>query len=778
MKTDHQISTIKLGEFEPSIGLMLRERKDRFGPRVACQERSSLYGEKPYFSQTTWEKLYAEIASVGSSLIASSTKKGDKLAVLSRNRKEMLIFELACMSIGAVSVPIFSEYPSAQVDYILSHSGAKILVVCDLDHLHTVLKTQASKHLETVFLMENTLHSCSLDLRPFSSLLETNAEVRAAGFPEFHSRIQEILPDDPCVMMYTSGTTGKPKGVILSHGNILSQQKALDQLWQLGPSDRFLSYLPWHHSFGGLFERFRALYCGATFTLDDSYGKDLPRLIENFKAVKPTVYFSAPRVYQALVSEAKHDPEVEAQLIHQDLKFIFTAAAPLPADVAQYFKERSIPVVEGWGLTETSPCCTLTSLDVERSNGVVGVPMPGIEVRISPSHEILVKGPNIMLGYHNDEDRTSKMIDTEGWLHTGDLGEITPSGLMLKGRKDGVFKLSNGEKVSSHLIETGLVNGSDYIDTAIAVGRGQNHVTALIFPNFKNVCSWAKNQGIADTEIKSLLRSNQVRELLVDEIEKMNLRLNEKYARIRAAAVIDRPLSLERTELTPSLKVVRVKVQEHFAPTIQWLYDLLKSGLHKAMSLDGRYLIREHLLLPSDFSQPMEISTDLNPSPQKKYEPSEILYERNINSVVERLDENSIRAEASLVDLNHGMRVCLTIDLRTDLILSATARILKAPFEICTRTTSQVKRLEGLRLTRGINRKLLETLGGSQGCTHLYELALNAVRLAYNVKMGMEFDWNEWVSRTVSEEDFIEAARPHLKNSCLPFSELADGPLK
>jgi len=234
--------------------------------------------------------------------------------------------------------------------------------------------------------------------------------------------------------------------------------------------------------------------------------------------------------------------------------------------------------------------------------------------------------------------------------------------------------------------------------------------------------------------------------------------------------VIGRPLSLEKAELTPSLKVVRVQVQEHFAPTIRGLYDALKHRQGKSGSSEGRYLSPQTLLLPSDFPQPMEISPEPEPSSKIESGPTEILYERNINSDVERLDDRSIRAEASLVDLNHGMRVCLTIDLKTEIIQSASARILKAPFQICSQTTERVRELEGLRLSRGINRKLLEVLGCAEGCTHLYELALNAVRLAYNVKMGMEFDWEEWVSRTVSEDEFIEAAMPHLKNSCLPFA--------
>ncbi|MBT3786263.1 AMP-binding protein [bacterium] len=769
MRMNYQKSDQSLGSFEPSIGMMLAERRNRLGSLTVLRQRIKGLEQGPIFSKTSWDELYFEIASVGTSLLTMGVQPSDKLAVLSRNSREMLVFELACMSIGAVSVPIFSEYPPPQVEYILVHSDAKYLAVSDGDHLETVLKANGSDGLKRIFLLQEAPLEFSLNVSAFSELLKIDEKVKSSGFLKFHEAMERVTPQEPCVIMYTSGTTGKPKGVVLTHGNILSQQKALDQLWNLGPADRFLCYLPWHHSFGGLFERFRALYSGATLCLDDSYGRDLQRLIENFKAIKPTVYFSAPRIYQALVTEAKHDPSVESELIHKELKFVFTAAAPLPTDVSQYFRDKGIPVVEGWGLTETSPCCTITSLKSKPLNSVVGHPMPGIELRICESGEILVKGPNVMLGYYKDPERSARILDKSGWLHTGDLGELSDKGLKLKGRQDGVFKLANGEKVSSHLIETELVNSNDYIDSAVAIGVGRNYVCALLFPNFKNLSSWAKEQGIKDTEIASLLKSDAVRTLLAQEIEEVNKRLTEKYARIRAAVVVGRPLSLERSELTPSLKVVRSRVEEHFSPTIHTLYEILQRKLQGPVN--GLYLKKEQLFLPSDFAHPMEIVADTNQALNSQPGSGQIIYERNINSVVKRLDEWTIRAEASLVDLNHGMRVSLTIDLRTNNIHSATASILKAPFQICTRTTELIKNLEGIRLERGINRKLLQILGCSNGCTHLYELALNAVRLAFNVRMGLSFNWDEWVSRTVSEDEFIEAALPQLRNSCLPFCD-------
>ena len=567
-------SPIALGDYEPTIGVMLKNRSENFGTKIALQERIISEDSTPRFKGRSWLQLYDEIARIGASFIEIGIVKGDKIAIVSRNRYEMLLLEAAVMSIGAMSVPVFSEYPPPQLDYILTHSDARFLVTSDQRHLDTLLRTEVFKRLERIYVMDTfqppELNNKNITtIYPFHSLLKPSNNNYLKLFEE---HIEEVGPCDPCLIMYTSGTTGLPKGVVLCHCNILSQQKAVSLLWDMGPEDRFLSYLPWHHSFGGLFERFRALYSGATFTIDDSYGKDLPRLIENFKAIQPTVYFSAPKIYQAIVAEAKLDKEIENQLIHSELKFIFTAAAPLPKDISDYFKSKNIPVVEGWGLTETSPCCTLTSINENRQSGLVGHPIPGVTIKISDKGEILVKGPNLMLEYYKAPKENLNIIDKEGWLHTGDLGEITPDGLRIKGRLDGVFKLTNGEKVSSHSVEVQLVGSNDFIDVAVVTGPGREFVAGLIVPNFTTLAAWAAKHQIHVSEQSELIRDKQIRKLLASEVNKSNTLINPKYSRIKTAAVIKRVLSIERGELTPSLKVVRNKVIENYSEAVEAMY--------------------------------------------------------------------------------------------------------------------------------------------------------------------------------------------------------------
>ncbi|MBL0126455.1 MAG: AMP-binding protein [Flavobacteriales bacterium] len=294
-------------------------------------------------------------------------------------------------------------------------------------------------------------------------------------------------PDALCLNMYTSGTMGTPKCVQLSHRNILSQQAALAMLWDLGPDDRFLSYLPWHHSFGGIFELFTALRTGATMYLESGYGKDPMEIMENWKLVRPTVFFSVPKVYQSLVELTRQDPEVERLFFHAGLKFIFTAAAALPQKLSEEFERRGVPVIEGWGLTETSPCCTLTDPVRKRATGVVGNPLPGITIRFAEDGEVLVKGPNVMCGYYKNDEANAGLFTDDGFFHTGDIGEATPDGLKLITRKDRIFKLSNGEKVIPSDLEKLIEFKCHYISFAMVVGSGQEYPIALLFPEQETI---------------------------------------------------------------------------------------------------------------------------------------------------------------------------------------------------------------------------------------------------------------------------------------------------
>lgn len=560
---DAHTSPVPLGEHERSLGEVLRERTRRWEECTYLR-----YRDGDAVRDVSRGEFGAAVSRIARHLIALGVQPGARVAMLSENRVEMFQAELAVISIGAVTVPIFHGYPPASVDYVLGHAQPRYVIVSNSRQLAKIERARHAR-VEGFYCMDADAASRKWGARDFAELLEPG-EVEPASLDE---RIDAVEPDDLCVVMYTSGTTGPPKGVKLSHRNIISQQKAVELIWDIGPSDVMMSYLPWHHSFGGLFERFMALYHGPTQCLDDSRGRDVDRLIENWGLFQPTVFFSVPRVHDQLIARCREQREVAEMVFGGRLRFVFTAGAPLPAHVEAEYRERNIPIIEGWGLTETSPCVTLTEMDGPWRSGYVGFPIPGVTVRLDADGEILVKGPNVMSGYLDDEEATSRVLDAEGWLHTGDLGEFTSNGLWLMGRRDGAFKLTTGEKVHPQRVENVLVNESPYIGAAIAVGRGEDFVAALIYPDFSRLREWA---ALNNVRADSLLKHPAVHELFAAELARVNALIEVKYQRIRRAVLIDGEPTLDNGELTPSGKLVRTVVMKNyealtgrlFAPTV------------------------------------------------------------------------------------------------------------------------------------------------------------------------------------------------------------------
>lgn len=556
---EEHTSSVSLGELEPSMGVVLRERAARFG-------------DKPYLRYWTQDGVitlsFAEFSrrvfQVARHLVELGVRPGDRMAMLSENRAEMYIAELAAMSIGAVSVPIFAGYPAAQVGYVLRHARPRFLFACNAKQLEKVDLARCS-WLERTFCFSFDAKAAAMGAEDFSTLLAEGG----APHGRLDTRLEAVKPTDLALIMYTSGTTGPPKGVRLLHRNLVSQQKALSQVWDVGQDDVFLTYLPWHHSFGGLFERFMSLYNGSELCLDDSRGKDLDRMLENWKRFRPTLFFSVPRIHGMLISRAANNPQVASMLFDGRLRFVFTAAAPLPAHVEAAYREHNVPVLEGWGLTETSPCVTVRTSEHPWRAGYVGFPIPGVSIRIGSDQEILVKGPNVMEGYLDDEEATAHVISADGWFRTGDLGEFTSDGLRILGRRDGAFKLTTGEMVHPQRVENVLVNESHYIGTAVVLGSGRDFVGVLIFPDWARLHGWAQSRGLPE---EGLSEHPAVLELFAAELDRVNPLIEPKYARIRRAVLADREPTLDRGELTPSAKVVRRVIIEAFRSRIDALF--------------------------------------------------------------------------------------------------------------------------------------------------------------------------------------------------------------
>lgn len=549
-----------LGDYERSLGAMLTDRVRRFGDRTYLRER---HGQET--RSITWKELGRQVFQIAKNLIQEGIRPGDRIAMISENRSEMFLFELATMIIGGVTVPVYAGYLPRQIAYLLGHARPKWVVVSGR---HQLGKIEKERHpsVQRYFCMDYDVDCSSWEAEEFLGLMREGG----ASTEELEARIQAVQPDDLCVVMYTSGTTGMPKGVRLMHRNLLSQQKAIGLLWDIGEKDTVMGYLPWHHSFGGLFERFVTLYHGCEYCLDDSRGKDMDRLIENWRLYNPSLFFSVPRVHDLLLARCRASPDVERAVFDGRLRFVFTAGAPLPAPIGSAYRERNIPVMEGWGLTETSPCVTLTPLDNKWKSGLVGFPIPGVKIRLDADQEILVKGPNVMEGYLDDEEATAHVIDEDGWFHSGDLGEFTPEGLRIFGRKDGAFKLTTGEKVHPQRIENVLMNESPYISLALVVGNGRDYVGALIFPAMGLLRQWADQKGVS---ADNLVESSVVKDLFAEELARINPSIEVKYQRVSRAVLVGEEPSLANGELTPSGKVVRRAVMDHHTDKLDKLFS-------------------------------------------------------------------------------------------------------------------------------------------------------------------------------------------------------------
>lgn len=556
-----------LKPYPKNIGTFFFEQCEKTPDQTILLQRKPGEGQ---FTGLSWRELRVAVEAVCHAFLNEGLTSGQKIAILSENRSEMLVVELAAFCLGLVATPIFSGYFSDQVNFLLRHSESRLLFVADAQQHQKVdgpnLLPQLKKIL--VFSDENMAGVQDARVQGFSPWLAKAASPKS---PAWRQQALDLSANAPAFLMYTSGTTGDPKGVLLSHRNVLSQHQGISQVWDFGPEDRLLSYLPWHHCFGGIFEVFLSLYNNIPMAIDGSRGKDFELLIENWGMIRPTIYLSVPAIYQAMVTKIKQNPDLKPLIFHSELRAIFTAAAPLPPALYDIFAKEGVKVHEGWGLTESTPDITVTRPDRSYKPGIVGDVLPGVEIKLSVEGEVLARGPNIMLGYFKNPESTRRAIDDQGWLHTGDLGEFTPDGLRIIGRADGVFKLVNGEKVPSALIEGQLVSHVPFINRACVVGRGRLFLVAILFVNEVELLNWARNQGL-EKPLHHLVEEKAVRDMIAAGVEKTNSLSAAKYHHIKAYHVTAVPPSLERGELTPTSKLCAPRVQKNYAAIIERLF--------------------------------------------------------------------------------------------------------------------------------------------------------------------------------------------------------------
>ncbi|HPD64167.1 MAG TPA: long-chain fatty acid--CoA ligase [Bacteroidia bacterium] len=537
-------------------------------------------------------------------LLALGIKPGDKIATITNSRPEWNIADMGIMQIGAIHIPIYPNITEEEYDYILRHSESKYVFISSDAIYSRIRKTyEESGSISAIYSFEKINGIDKL----WTEILELGKNNQA---PEKLEEIKSsIQPDDVATIIYTSGTTGKPKGVMLSHNNIISNVKACRPNFPIDETSRILSYLPVCHVYERMVQ-YVFQYAGCSIYYVENMGTivdniqeikphaftTVPRLLEkvydrimfkgrNLKGIKKAIFFWAVKLgdqYKEVGNSAWYlfKLKIADKLVFSkwraafgnEILFIISGGAALQERLARIFWAAGVPVLEGYGMTESSPVIAVNELKREKLRfGTVGVPLNNIEVKIAEDGEILTRGPHVMKGYYKAPELTDEVIDDEGWLHTGDLG-ILADGKFLKitGRKKSMFKTSMGKYIIPELMETKL-RESKFIEQCMILGENQKFVAAIISPDFQYLKNWCNIKGHGFGNKINVVKNPEVRKRFQKEIDYYNQFFNPHEQIIKFELVPDE-WAVETGELTPTLKVKRSVIEKKYEDAIKKLF--------------------------------------------------------------------------------------------------------------------------------------------------------------------------------------------------------------
>jgi long-chain acyl-CoA synthetase len=570
-------------------------------------------------SRMTYGELDRWVDAVAAKLVSLGVKRGDAVGILSSNRPQWVIADLAILSLGARVVPLYPTLPPSYLRYIIDDSGMTALVAGD-PALITSISTFADETRglkETLLLDDAAIASgtsgFSSDLR---SDLRDDMARRSVPYPD-------VSPDDVATIVYTSGTTGAPKGVMLTHGNIVSNAEALTERYGINEADSIVSYLPLSHMFERTCGYYTFLFAGATIT----FAENMTTIQRDVVAAKPTVLIAVPRVLekahaaarwriegdskrkQAFVSNAiKNLNEIANRRYRGEsvspwlsfkcafyerlvakkfrdaaggrLRLIVSGGASLDKSIAKILFIIGFNVVEGYGMTEAAPVIACNPLDGIRL-GTVGTPLPGVEVRIGDNEEIMVRGPNVMRGYLGLEKETAEALDAGGWLHTGDQGSLDSDGyLSITGRLKDLIVTSYGKNVSPRPVEENI-SGSKYVSQVMVYGDNRKYLVALVVPERDALVQFARERAIPVDDYAALLARDEVHELIAGEIDAVNGKA-PSYEQVRGFDILPDAFTLENGLLTPTLKPRRGRISMMYEGLIERLYDRIEGARARA----------------------------------------------------------------------------------------------------------------------------------------------------------------------------------------------------
>lgn len=511
------------------------------------------------WSSQTWHEFEEKVHDLACAFLAKGLSRGASVAILAGNVPEWTIVDIAAIAAGGVGVGIYPTSSPDQCEFIIRHSDAEFVVVDTKEQLAKVISADLPS-VKEIFLIEpfeGTLHTGRVSV--FSDVLKYGRAHRE----EFMPKVEEIgsvtEPEETAIMVYTSGTTGRPKGAMLSHRYVLNSVESLRQSVPIFSTDVCLSYLPGCHVAERISGIYNRLYNGTSAYFVD----DLSKLYSYMLDVKPTVFASLPRFFEKIHASIvakegsdKVDPQVVKNAFGGRVRLLTSGGAPLPNEIAQFFADAGVPILQAYGLTENI-CVAFNRAD-DFKFGTVGKPMPMCNVKIAADGEILVKSPMMFSGYYKDPVRSAEMFDADGWLKTGDLGSIDDDGFLnITGRKKEIIVLSNGKNVAPALIEN-IVKESHLISHCFVYGDGRSYCVGLITIN-EAEANIAGTNGDLRAEVEQI-------------VSKANVRVSSSE-QIKRFAILERDFSAELDEVTPTMKLKRNVVVENFKTVLEKLYE-------------------------------------------------------------------------------------------------------------------------------------------------------------------------------------------------------------
>ena len=535
-----------------------------------------------------WEDFAAQVNDFACALLAKGLTSGASVAILAGNVAEWAICDIGAIAAGGVGVGIYPTSSPEQCEFIINHSDAEFLVVDSIDQLEKISDaTEAVPNLKEIicvaepndisieFIKTRSWWGIDVHYVPvtsFANFVKFGKSKRADFLPLVEEIGFNAKPDDAAIMVYTSGTTGEPKGAILSHRYILNSCESLRRTIPIFDTDACFSYLPFCHvaeRISGLYNR---LYNGTSVYFVD----DLTKLNAYMQEVKPTVFASLPRFFEKIYARiiAEHGTTPDSQAVKNAfggrIRLATSGGAPLPDEIANFFASAGLPILQAYGLTENI-CAAFNRADHFKF-GTVGKPMPMTEIKIADDGEILLKSEMMFAGYYKAPAKTAEMFDREGWLKTGDLGALDADGfLKITGRKKEIIVLSNGKNVAPALLEN-LLKENHLISQVFVYGDGKSYLTALITLNQTEAEAFARAKKIEFANFAELAQNDEVKRIISAQVERTNARVASSE-QIKAFAILERDFSQEFDEVTPTLKLKRNVVAKKFANVLADLYE-------------------------------------------------------------------------------------------------------------------------------------------------------------------------------------------------------------